>query len=115
MMFADRDEVIRHLKIQNMVIQRQFNDRYTPGLHKALECTRDYARIRPVTLDEREVRILALAGFTEANLTLYYFRLRLGYLYKLSWQLQHQNTLPHQSCRQTTLYAKVKRLNPPPA
>ena len=62
MMFTERDEVIRHLKMQNMVIQRQFNDHYTPGLHKALECVRDYARIRPLTLDERVVRILALAG-----------------------------------------------------
>ena len=61
MMFAERDEVIRHLKIQNMVLQRQFNDRYTPGLYKALECIREYARIRPLTLDERVARILALA------------------------------------------------------
>ena len=62
MMFPERDEVIRHRKIQSMVIQRQFNDHYTPVLHKALECVRDYARIRPLTLDERVVRILALAG-----------------------------------------------------
>ena len=61
-MFAVRDEVIRHLKIQNIVILRQFNDYYTPGLHKALECGRDYARVRPLTLDERVVRIVALAG-----------------------------------------------------
>ena len=59
-MFAERDEIIRQLKIQSMVIQRQFNDRYTPELHKALECTLDYAHIN--TLDERSVRILALAG-----------------------------------------------------
>ena len=60
-MFSERDEIIRHLKIQSMVIQRQFNDYYTPGLHKALECVRDYARVRPLTLDKRSVRILVLA------------------------------------------------------
>ena len=61
MMFEERDEVIRQLRIQNQVMQKQFNHRFTPGLHRALECVRVYARARPLTLDERIAAILDLA------------------------------------------------------
>ena len=49
------------LRYISKVIQKQFSSRYTPMLHRALECVRVYTRTRPLTLDERIAEILDLA------------------------------------------------------